>query len=201
MGRRALTLVEVLVALAIVVVLLLVLMESLLGGLRFYRHGISREDLIQNTRVVLERIRSEIIPAGKAVTISTHPLLLSDENHGVLKISLDSGNVYFGCYRGVRLPTGEDVYILGRATDTGSVQPLTDGYDGGKDPYWVSVEEFKVVLLMGGNSFIYGIPAGSMVSDKGVYIYLKLAGPSGIDTRSFKKSKFLEVSTIIYLRR
>jgi len=198
--RRGLTLVEALVTIAIFAVVILVLMEILFGGLRLYRHGVSREDLVQNARVILERIRSEMIPGGKRLLSSTHPLLISDEEHNVLQVLRDNDSVYFGCYRGRSLPSGEDVYILGRATDTGSVQPLTDGYDGGKDPYWVSVEMFKVVLLTAGNSFMYGLTPGSVASNKGVYIYLKLAGPGGVESKRFSKSKFFEVSTIIYLR-
>ncbi len=199
MKRRALTFVEMLVVVAIIAVIALVLVQTFLGGFRIYRHGISREDMIQNARLVLDTIRNEIVSEGITVSAtSSCSTLISDGNHDVLRVvSSESVTVCFGCYPGKKLPDGETVYVFGRCKDGSSPTPLTDGYDGEGDPYWVSVEEFKIDFLPG-NASLYG---GASVPSKGVYVYLKLSGPGGAEGKTFKKGKFFEVSTIIYLRK
>ncbi|MBC7331926.1 MAG: hypothetical protein H5T91_05835 [Synergistetes bacterium] len=194
------TLVEAIVVIFILAIVLLILMEILLGGFRSYRHGISREDIIQNARNVLDRIRLEVIGGGVDFELlDNKPPFYVDEEHSLLKVDFeDKDPLFVGCYKGAKLPDGEDVYILGMLRGDGTVQPLTDGYDGGKDSFWVSVEEFKVELVPGGNSLIYGDGSSD---GKGVFVYLKLAGPGGLETRRFKKSKYLEVSTLVYLRK
>lgn len=197
--KVALTLVEVLVVVVISSIVILVLMEALLGGLKSYRHGIAREDMLQNARNVLDRMRLEIVNGAVSLEIVSDPRFVNDENHNVLKLYLENGDsILIGCYRGNRLPDGENVYILGMLKGGGTLQPLTDGYDGGRDSYWVSIEEFKVELFPGKNSFIY---ATGSFANNGVFIYLKIAGPSGLEAKKLKKSKLLEVSTVVYLRR
>lgn len=197
--KRALTLVEVLVVIVILSIVILVLMESLLGGLRSYRRGIAREDMLQNARNVLDRIRLEVVNGAIALEVVSDPHFVVDENHDVLKLYFENGDtILIGCYKGNKLPDGEDVYILGMLKGGSTLQPLTDGFDGGKDSYWVSVEGFKTGLFPGKNSFIY--ESGSFANN-GVFVYLKIAGPSGLETKKFKKSKFLETSTVIYLRK
>lgn len=198
--RKGITLVETLVVILVLSLTLLIIMESMLGGLRSYRHGIYRADILQNARNVLDRIRLEAVKGAVSLElISGDPRFYTDERHNILKVYFEGEEpLLIGCYKGIPLPGGEDVFILGMLKGGSSVQPLTDGYDGGKDSFWVSVEEFKVRLLPGGNPFVYG--DGNM-SDKGAFIYLKLSGPGGLETKKFKKAKFLEVSTVVYLRK
>ncbi|MCD6362633.1 MAG: hypothetical protein J7M13_01315 [Synergistetes bacterium] len=199
MRRWALTFVETLVVVAIIAVIALVLVQTFLGGFRVYRHGISREDMIQNARLVLDTIRNEMVSEGITVSATVScSTLISDENHDILEITSSGATVVcFGCYPGKKLPDGENVYILGRCKNGSSPTPLTDGYDGEGDPYWVSVEEFKIGFLPG-NASLYG---ETNMPNKGVYIYLKLSGPGGAEGKSYRKGKIFEVSTIIYLRR
>ena len=65
---RAFTLVEVLIAITIFSLVVIAIFSLYLSGVGFYRRGTTRSELLQNGRVILERMSREIRQAREIVT-------------------------------------------------------------------------------------------------------------------------------------
>ncbi len=64
----AFTLVEVLIAITIFILVVIAIFSLYLSGIGFYRRGTTRGELLQNGRVILERMSREIRQAREIVT-------------------------------------------------------------------------------------------------------------------------------------